>query len=172
MSIGENICKYRKLSNGDRLGCVSNSKGAVIISDHFLFIDKSFKSPESYKDNILPILEFLSDNTFKKVFYYQYNATFQKSKNEDGYFTFDEIMLNCGLTKHETIDVLQKLQNIALNELYVDKESDSVFYIFKVSKAIYVHAIYNLVKLLSDDPAWIALRDTSVIDDFYFERRT
>ena len=70
MSIGENICKYRKLSNGGRLGCVSNSKVAAIISDHY----------------------------------------------------------------------------IALNELYVDKESDSVFYIFKVTKAIYVHAIYSLVK--------------------------
>lgn len=81
-------------------------------------------------------------------------------------------MRNCSLKKNETIDVLQKLQNIALNELYVDRESDSVFYIFKVSKAIYVHAIYSLVKLLSDDPAWIALRDTSIIDDFYFERRT
>ena len=55
-------------------------------------------------------------------------------------------MRNCSLKKNGTIDVLQKLQNIALNELYVDRESDSVFYIFKVTKAIYVHAIYSLVK--------------------------
>ena len=43
-------------------------------------------------------------------------------------------MRNCSLKKNETIDVLQKLQNIALNELYVDKESDSVFIFLKYQR--------------------------------------
>lgn len=158
---------------GFRLGCVSNTQGAIVISEDFSFIDCNYKATKS-EDILRPVtndytLMYLTDQNFRKVFYYQYKVAFEKSKAINTEFTFDEIMRNCNLTESETSAALQLLQNAHINVSYIDRETKTKKFVFLISNALYAHAIYKLVELLSEDSCFEIVRDTSMISDYVFK---
>ena len=165
--------QIQKLMEGCRIGCISNTQGAIVVTDDFSFIDCSYKAASSESiiknqgssDNTLM---YLTDNNFRKVFYYQYKESFEKSKADNSEFTFDEIMKGCHLTEDETAAALRLLKECHLNEVYTDRVTKTKKYVFLISNALYAHAVYKLVDLLSEHPVWTVVRDTSMIDDYAF----
>ena len=166
--------QIQKLMDGCRIGCISNTQGAIVVTDDFSFIDCNYKAEGSEQiiksqgaDDYL--LMYLADKNFRKVFYYQYKAAFEKSKTDNSEFTFDEIMNGCNLTEDETIVALMLLKDCHINEVYTDRVTKTKKYVFLISNALYAHVVYKLVGLLSEDPVWTVVRDTSMISDYAFE---
>lgn len=166
--------QIQKLMDGCRIGCISNTQGAIVVTDDFSFIDCSYKAEGSEKiiksqgsDDYT--LMYLTDKNLRKVFYYQYKAAFEKSKTDNSEFTFDEIMNGCNLTEDETTAALRLLKDCHINEVYTDRVTKTKKYVFLTSNALYAHAVYKLVELLSEDPVWVVVRDTSMISDYAFE---
>lgn len=167
--------QIKKLMDGCRIGCISNTQGAVVITDDFSFMDCSYKAEGSEKviksqgvDDYT--LMYLTDKNLRKVLYYQYKAAFGKNKTNNSEFTFDEIMNGCNLTEDETATALRLLKDCHINEVYTDRVTKTKKYVFLISNALYAHAIYKLVGLLSEDPVWAVVRDTSMISDYAFEK--
>lgn len=163
------------ISKGNRLGCLSNTEGAIIISDDFSFIDCTYKAEES--EHIIKsqgpddyALNYLTDKNFRKVFYYQYKKAFQEDKIHGTEFSFEEIMNNCNLTEDETAAALRLLIDLQINEKCKDNTKKTITYWFVISKALYVHAIYKLTGLLTEDSCWTIVRDTSMINDYAFKK--
>ena len=167
--------QIKKLMDGCRIGCLSNTQGAIVTTEDFSFIDSAYKAPESenvikYKDDDYTLM-YLTDRNFRKVFYYQYKTAFEKSKVNNTEFTFDEIMNGCNLTKNETSAALRLLKDTHINEVYTDIKTKTKKYVFLISNALYAHAIYKLAELLSEDACWVVVRDTSMISDYAFEEK-
>ncbi len=164
------------LMNGWRIGCLSNTSGAIVATGDFSFIDAGYKSAGS--ECVIKTvgedytLMYLTDKNLRKVFYYQYKAAFEKSKEKDTEFTFDEIMNACNLTEDETRAALQLLKETKINEVYTDMANKCKKYVFKITYALYAHAIYKLAELLSEEDCWDVVRDTSMISDYAFEKIT
>ena len=172
---GTNMQFAQKLTNGFRNACLSNTRGAIVVNEDFAFIDKSYKGEGSEcviqsKGSDDYTLMYLTDRNLRKVFYYQYKTAFERSKESDTEFTFDEIMSGCNLTEGETVCALHNLKEIGINEVYTDKETQKKKYVFLMSKALYAHAIYKIVELLDEDACWNIVRDTSIILDYAFEK--
>ena len=167
--------QIQKLMDGCRIGCISNTQGAIVVTDDFSFIDCSYKAEGSEKiiksqgsDDYT--LMYLTDKNLRKVFYYQYKAAFEKSKTDNSEFTFDEIMNGCNLTEDETAAALRLLRDTQINAVYTDTATKTKKYVFLISNALYAHAIYKLAKILSEDACWAVVRDTSMISDYAFEK--
>ncbi len=163
----------KKLKAGCRLGCLSNDKGAFILTDDFAFIDCDYKNSGS--ENIIyqqrhnnHILMYLADNNFRKIFFYEYKMAIEGAKSQNIEFTIENIMQGCDLNEGETLAALQLLRECNINETYVDQTSKQKKYVFKISNALYVIGIYKLVNLLSNDPVWLVVRDTSMLSDYAF----
>ena len=166
--------QIKKLMEGCRIGCLSNTQGAIVTTEDFLFIDTTYKAANS--ENVIKsqaddyTLMYLTDKNFRKVFYYQYKTAFEKSKVNNTEFTFDEIMTGCNLTEDETAAALRLLKDTHINEVYTDTATKTKKYVFLISNALYAHAIYKLAELLSYDACWAVVRDTSMISDYAFEK--
>lgn len=166
--------QIKKLMDGCRIGCISNTQGAIVTTEDFSFIDSSYKSANS--ENVIKsqvddyTLMYLADKNFRKVFYYQYKASFEKTKVSNTEFTFEEIMNGCNLTEDETAAALRLLKDTRINEVYTDTTTKTKKYVFLISNALYAHAIYKLAELLSEDACWAVVRDTSMISDYAFEK--
>ena len=164
----------KKLMNGNRIACLSNTQGAIVTTEDFSFIDNTYKAVNS--ENVIKsqaddyTLMYLTDKNFRKVFYYQYKTAFEKSKVNNTEFTFEEIMNACNLTEDETAAALRLLKDTRINDVYTDTATKTKQYVFLISNALYAHAIYKLVELLSEDPCWAVVRDTSMIRDYAFEK--
>ena len=168
----DNIINHIK--RGNRLGCLSNTEGAIIITDDFSFIDCTYKAENS--ENIIYLqrtdnyaLNYLTNRNFQKVLHYQYKETFQEDKVHGAEFSFEEIMNNCNLTEDETSAALRLLIDLGINEKCKDNTTKTTTYWFIISKALYVHAIYKLTELLIEDSCWTIVRDTSMINDYCFK---
>ena len=166
--------QIKKLMQGCRIGCLSNTQGAIVTTEDFSFIDNTYKAVNS--ENVIKsqaddyTLMYLTDKNFRKVFYYQYKTAFEKSKVNNTEFTFDEIMTGCNLTEDETAAALRLLKDTRINEVYTDTATKTKKYVFLISNALYAHAIYKLADLLSEDACWAVVRDTSMISDYAFEK--
>ena len=166
--------QIKKLMEGCRIGCLSNTQGAIVTTEDFSFIDNTYKAVNS--ENVIKspaddyTLMYLTDKNFRKVFYYQYKTAFEKSKVNNTEFTFEEIMNGCNLTEDETAAALRLLKDTRINEVYTDRETKTKKYVFLISNALYAHAIYKLAELLSEDACWTVVRDTSMISDYAFEK--
>lgn len=166
--------QIKKLMEGCRIGCLSNTQGAIVTTEDFSFIDATYKAVNS--ENVIKspaddyTLMYLTDKNFRKVFYYQYKTAFEKSKVNNTEFTFEEIMNGCNLTEDETAAALRLLKDTRINEVYTDRETKTKKYVFLISNALYAHAIYKLAELLSEDACWTVVRDTSMISDYTFEK--
>ena len=64
---------------------------------------------------------------------------------------------------------MRLLKDCHINEVYTDRVTKTKKYVFLTSNALYAHAVYKLVELLSEDPVWTVVRDTSMISDYAFE---
>ena len=166
--------QIKKLMEGCRIGCLSNTEGAIVTTEDFSFIDSTYKAANS--ENVIKsqaddyTLMYLTDKNFRKVFYYQYKTAFERSKENNTEFTFDEIMTGCNLTEDETAAALRLLKDTRINEVYTDTATKAKKYVFLISNALYAHAIYKLAELLSEDACWAVVRDTSMISDYAFEK--
>ena len=166
--------QIKKLMEGCRIGCLSNTQGAIVTTEDFSFIDSTYKVANS--ENVIKgrtddyTLMYLTDKNFRKVFYYQYKTAFDRSKVDNTEFTFEEIMNGCNLTEDETAAALRLLKDTRINEVYTDTATKTKKYVFKISNALYAHAIYKLAELLSEDACWAVVRDTSMISDYAFEK--
>ena len=166
--------QIKKLMEGCRIGCLSNTQGAIVTTEDFSFIDNTYKAVNS--ENVIKsqaddyTLMYLTDKNFRKVFYYQYKTAFERSKENNTEFTFDEIMTGCNLTEDETAAALRLLKDTCINEVYTDTATKTKKYVFLISNALYAHAIYKLADLLSEDACWAVVRDTSMISDYAFEK--
>ena len=166
--------QIKKLMEGCRIGCFSNTQGAIVSTEDFSFIDSTYKVANS--ENVIKCrtddytLMYLTDKNFRKVFYYQYKTAFEKSKVNNTEFTFEEIMNGCNLTEDETVAALRLLKDTRINEVYTDTATKTKKYVFLISNALYAHAIYKLAELLSEDACWAVVRDTSMISDYAFEK--
>ena len=166
--------QIKKLMEGCRIGCLSNTQGAIVTTEDFSFIDSTYKVANS--ENVIKgrtddyTLMYLTDKNFRKVFYYQYKTAFEKSKVNNTEFTFEEIMNGCNLTEDETAAALRLLKDTRINEVYTDTATKTKKYVFLISNALYAHAIYKLAELLSEDACWAVVRDTSMISDYAFEK--
>ena len=166
--------QIKKLMEGCRIGCLSNTQGAIVTTEDFSFIDNTYKAVNS--ENVIKsqaddyTLMYLTDKNFRKVFYYQYKTAFERSKENNTEFTFDEIMTGCNLTEDETAAALRLLKDTRINEVYTDTATKTKKYVFLISNALYAHAIYKLAELLSADACWAVVRDTSMISDYAFEK--
>jgi len=166
--------QIKKLMEGCRIGCLSNTQGAIVTTEDFSFIDNTYKAVNS--ENVIKsqaddyTLMYLTDKNFRKVFYYQYKTAFERSKENNTEFTFDEIMTGCNLTEDETAAALRLLKDTRINEVYTDTATKTKKYVFLISNALYAHAIYKLAELLSEDACWAVVRDTSMISDYAFEK--
>ena len=166
--------QIKKLMEGCRIGCLSNAQGAIVATEDFSFIDNTYKAVNS--ENVIKsqaddyTLMYLTDKNFRKVFYYQYKTAFERSKENNTEFTFDEIMTGCNLTEDETAAALRLLKDTRINEVYTDTATKTKKYVFLISNALYAHAIYKLAELLSEDACWAVVRDTSMISDYAFEK--
>ena len=166
--------QIKKLMQGCRIGCLSNTQGAIVTTEDFSFIDNTYKAVNS--ENVIKsqaddyTLMYLTDKNFRKVFYYQYKTAFERSKENNTEFTFDEIMTGCNLTEDETAAALRLLKDTRINEVYTDTATKTKKYVFLISNALYAHAIYKLADLLSEDACWAVVRDTSMISDYAFEK--
>ena len=166
--------QIKKLMEGCRIGCLSNTQGAIVTTEDFSFIDSTYKVANS--ENVIKCrtddytLMYLTDKNFRKVFYYQYKTAFEKSKVNNTEFTFEEIMNGCNLTEDETAAALRLLKDTRINEVYTDTATKTKKYVFLISNALYAHAIYKLAELLSEDACWAVVRDTSMISDYAFEK--
>lgn len=116
--------QMQKLMDGCRIGCISNTQGAIVTTQDFSFIDCNYKATAS--ENVIKLeaddytLMYLTDQNMRKVFYYQYKTAFERSKATNAEFTFDEVMKGCNLTEGETSAALRLLQDIRINEVYTD----------------------------------------------------
>ena len=166
--------QIQKLMEGCRVGCISNTHGAIVTTQDFSFIDSSYKAEGS--ENAIKCraddytLMYLTDKNLRKVFYYQYKTAFEKSKVSNTEFTFEEIMEGCNLTEDETAAALKLLREARINDVYTNTATKTKKYIFLISNALYAHAIYKLAELLSEDACWAVIRDTSMISDYAFEK--
>ena len=166
--------QIKKLMQGCRIGCLSNTQGAIVTTEDFSFIDNTYKAVNS--ENVIKsqaddyTLMYMNDKNFRKVFYYQYKTAFERSKENNTEFTFDEIMTGCNLTEDETAAALRLLKDTRINEVYTDTATKTKKYVFLISNALYAHAIYKLADLLSEDACWTVVRDTSMISDYAFEK--
>ena len=166
--------QIKKLMQGCRIGCLSNTQGAIVTTEDFSFIDNTYKAVNS--ENVIKsqaddyTLMYLTDKNFRKVFYYQYKTAFERSKENNTEFTFDEIMTGCNLTEDEAAAALRLLKDTRINEVYTDTATKTKKYAFLISNALYAHAIYKLAELLSEDACWTVVRDTSMISDYAFEK--
>ena len=166
--------QIKKLMEGCRIGCLSNTQGAIVTTEDFSFIDNTYKAANS--ENVIKsqaddyTLMYLTDRNFRKVFYYQYKTAFEKSKVNNTEFTFEEIMNGCNLTEDETAAALRLLKDTQINAVYTDTATKTKKYVFLISNALYAHAIYKLAELLSEDACWAVVRDTSMISDYAFEK--
>lgn len=166
--------QIKKLMEGCRIGCLSNTQGAIVTTEDFSFIDNTYKAVNS--ENVIKsqaddyTLMYLTDKNFRKVFYYQYKTAFERSKENNTEFTFDEIMTGCNLTEDETAAALRLLKDTRINEVYTDTATKTKKYVFLISNALYAHAVYKLADLLSEDACWAVVRDTSMISDYAFEK--
>ena len=162
----------QKLKDGCRIGCLSNTQGAFVLTDDFALVDCSYKS-ESDADILRmtedseDVLRYLSDRNVRKVLLYQYLHSMTNSKERNTEFTAEDIVYALGLSRTEVLNALKCLEDIHINEVYIDREAKTKKYILKYSTAIYAFAICKLAGLLSEfDPVWTVVRDTSLIDDY------
>jgi len=161
-------CQKQKLKDGCRIGCISNIKGAVVLTEDLALVDCGYKTEidadfiRMTQDSEYVLMCLLNRNV-RKVLFYQYNTALNNSKIHNAEFTVEDIMYSTSLSETEVLNTLKCLENIHVNEVYTDRETKTKKYVLKYSAAIYALAICKLAGLLSEaDPVWTVVRDTSM----------
>lgn len=167
----ERITYRKNLMKNDekKIVCVSNDKGAVILTDSFSFIDRTYKTLNSenifLSKRLSKILTLISDEKIRKVYAYMYKQTFEIKKLK---LSFYEILESCKLSKEDTENILDELCKINLIDIIENENSSEVKYSFVIKNGIYIHAIYSLTNMFIKDAAYLLVRDTSMISDGSF----
>lgn len=165
----------QKLAEGCRIGCISNTHGALVLSGDFAFVDLDYKSDDHEKlarvaQDAVYTLTSLSDPNVRKVLFFQYAHAVNNSKRDNSEFTRDEVMRACNMTEKDVDAALCSLKELNINETYTVPETKIKKYIFRYTNAVYALAIYKLSELLSGDDVWAVVRDTTMLSDYAFKK--
>ena len=119
---------------GCRIGCLSNTQGAIVTTEDFSFIDNTYKAVNS--ENVIKsqaddyTLMYLTDKNFRKVFYYQYKTAFERSRRIIQNSLLMRLLTGCNLTEDETAAALRLLKDTRINEVYTDTATKTKKYVF------------------------------------------
>ena len=131
--------QIKKLMEGCRVGCLSNTQGAIVTTEDFSFIDNTYKAANGeniIRDTASNILSCFSVELFRKVFSYQYKIAFEHSKTSNQEFTFDEIMNGYAKDKmyFEDEEYISFLEDI--RKLLNDKEKFKDRYLLVINERV------------------------------------
>ena len=166
---------YQKesLKDGFRIGCLSNTKGAFVLTEDFAFVDCCYK--DKSEEDVMCLAEdaefalmYLSNPEVRAVLRYQYLTAIEKSKENNCEFTLEEIICATGLDEKHVRNALLLLTQIRLNVTYTDHITKERRYVLRYTTAVYAMAIYKLAAMLTEDDNWHVVRDTSMISDYAF----
>ncbi len=165
---------FNRLEDPWALVCVSELSGVAYISNNISFIDKDYKSPSSERffnmDEVASAMKMLSDSKIRAVLAYMYRESFAENKPYCKGFLISKISSECGLTKDEVLEVMEKMKTLQLLETLVNDEKVTE-YVFLKSHAFYALAIFKLAELLIQDAhSYEVVRDKSLINDYAFEK--
>ena len=124
--------QIQKIMEGCRIGCISNTQGAMITTADFAFVDLDYKSNGNgdlvrMAQKAESVLMNLSDRNVRKVLLFQYTAAMDKSKESNSEFTLEDVMYTCNLTEEEASAALRCLEEININETYNDHKTKNMF---------------------------------------------
>lgn len=163
-----------KLEDPWSLVCVSDLSGAAYFSNSFSFIERDYKAPGSDlvfgMAEIASAMKKLSDSKVRKVLAYMYQASFSENNTWCKGFLLSDISAACDLSEDDGLDVMEKMITLKLLERVVEDDKIAV-YIFLKSRAFYALTAFKAIELLIQDTfSYEVVRDTSLINDYAFEK--
>ena len=163
---------FDSINKGWEMTCISDINGAVYVSKDFSFAELDYKTPESViifeSREISSTMQKLSSANVRKLLGYMYKKSFVDNETANKEFLLADIEKNCGLNEEEALEAVEKLRAIGVIESYVHENTTE--YVFLKSRAVFALIAFKAVKLISKDPMWHIVRDTSTITDYAFEK--
>ncbi len=163
---------FDSINKGWEMTCISDINGAVYVSKDFSFAELDYKTPESEdifeSSEIGAAIHKLSSANVRKLLGYMYKKSFADNETANKEFLLADIEKNCGLNEEEALEAVEKLRAIGVIESYVHENTTE--YVFLKSRAVFALIAFKAVKLISKDPMWHIVRDTSTITDYAFEK--
>lgn len=155
------------------LVCTSDDCGTAYISNGLSFITNKYKAPGSERifgvDEIAYCMRLLSDRKIRRVLAYMYQASFGEKYTHCRGFLVSEICENCDLEVDEALEILGKIKQCNLLEVVSEREGGAE-YCFIKSKGQYLLLAFQALELLLNEHAYEVVRDTSLINDYAFEK--
>ncbi len=163
---------FDSINKGWEMTCISDINGAVYVSKDFSFAELDYKTPESEgifeSREIGAVIQKLSSGNVRKILAYMYKNSFADNETPNKEFLLSDIEKQCGLNEDEAFEAMEKLKAIGIVEAYVHENTTE--YVFLKSRAIFALVAFKAIKLISKDPMWHIVRDTSTITDYAFEK--
>ena len=160
------------IKNGWEMTCISDTGGAVYISKDLSFAELDYKTPDSEavfgSRETASILQKLSSKNARKLLAYMYKASFADKEKPNKEFSLSDIEKYCGLSEEETFEAMEKLTAIGIVEPYTWENITK--YVFLKSRALFALTAFKMIGLISKDPVWHIVRDSSTITDYTFEK--
>ena len=164
---------FEALQKGCLLGCISDRKGAAVVSAGMAFVDRDFRTEENAELlstlPVISVLEVLSQNNCRTILAFHYKKAISLESNKRAEFTLQEFCDNCGLTETEAFESLEKLTSIQLEEKR-NEIGKGMLWCLNRSGLVYLDVILKAAQLMITDPCWFVVRDTSMISDYGFEK--
>ena len=155
------------------LVCTSDDYGTAYISNGLSFITNKYKAPGSERifgaDEIAYCMKLLSDRKIRRVLAYMYQASFKEKYTHCRNFLVSEICENCDLEIDEALEILGKIKQFNLLEAVSESEGDTE-YCFIKSKGQYLLLAFQAIELLLKEHSYEVVRETSLINDYAFEK--
>lgn len=160
------------IKNGWEMTCISDTGGAVYISKELSFTELDYKTPDSESIFIsretASIMQKLSSPDVRKLLTYMYKASFDDKETGNKEFLLSDMEKHCGLSEDEAFEAMEMLTAIGIVEPYVWENITK--YVFLKSRALFALTAFKMIGLISKDPVWHIVRDTSTITDYAFEK--
>ena len=160
------------IKNGREMTYISDTGGAVYISKDLCFTELAYKTPDSesiFKSReTASSMQKLSSPNVRKLLAYMYKASFADNETPNKEFLLSDIEKQCGLNEDEAFEAMEKLKAIGIVEAYVHEYTTK--YVFLKSRAVFALTAFKMIGLISKDPVWHIVRDTSTITDYAFEK--
>lgn len=150
--------------------CVSNTCGAVLVTDSLSVVDRTYKQPGSeapiLSRRLVAVLARIAEETTRRVLAYLYRESFAAPDPDCRAIHLREIMAARGLTEEDAERALFTLENLHIVEI-ANTDDDTVCYL-RTSYAVCALDLFKLAGLLVNDRHWCTVRNTQVILDASF----
>ncbi len=163
---------FDSINKGWEMTCLSDTQGAVYVSKDFSFAELDYKTPESESifesREIGAVIQKLASGNVRKLLSYMYKTSFADKETANKEFLLSDIEKHYGLSEEDAFEAMEKLRAIGIVDSYVHENTTK--YVFLKSRAVFALVAFKAVKLISKDPMWHIVRDTSTITDYTFEK--